>query len=241
MWPEEVNKALATTVGILCVTQENRTAPWLLFEAGGLSKGLLEARVCPLLIDLQSQDVKQPLARFTFTLPNKEDMWKLLKTINHSDPEKELREDRLEKSFDRLWPEFEKPFQKIREGHKRETKLSPRSTDDMVIEILKVTRELQRNSEEILQTLLKREPGGLGGGYSGYTGLSAFTPPSLGEAYEKLVLMKNPGAATKSALEILTQLVDESKKKGSERKAPEEPFKSSSNKGSEKTSDKPHA
>jgi hypothetical protein len=72
------------------------------------------------LIDLEAQDVKQPLARFTFTSPNKEDMWKLLKTINHADYEKDLREDRLQKSFERVWPEFEKPFQKIREAHKKD-------------------------------------------------------------------------------------------------------------------------
>jgi len=131
LWPEEVDKALDTTVGILCVSQENKNAPWLLFEAGGLSKGVAKARVSPLLIDLESQDVKQPLARFTFTLPNKEQMWKLLATINRADPEKELGEKLLQKSFDRLWPEFEKPFCKIREAHKGEAKPPKRSVDDM--------------------------------------------------------------------------------------------------------------
>ena len=102
-----------------------------IFEAGGLSKGVAKARVSPLLIDLESQDVKQPLARFTFTLPNKEQMWKLLATINRADPEKELGEKLLQKSFDRLWPEFEKPFCKIREAHKGEAKPPKRSVDDM--------------------------------------------------------------------------------------------------------------
>jgi hypothetical protein len=81
-WPEEVNKALATTVGILCVTRENKNAPWLLFEAGALSKGLEEARVCPFLIDLEPQEIKPPLSHLTLTLPNKKDVWKLITTIN---------------------------------------------------------------------------------------------------------------------------------------------------------------
>jgi TIR domain len=146
-WPDEVNKALATTVGILCVTQENKDAPWLNFEAGALSKGLLEARVCPFLIDLEQLDVKGPLSHFTPTRPNEKDVWKLITTINHADPENEVPEQRLEKAFKRVWSEFEKPFQKIRETHKGETKSPQRSVEDMVIEVLEITRAMQRSME----------------------------------------------------------------------------------------------
>jgi TIR domain len=37
-------------VGIICLTPENSNAPWLLFEAGALSKQVVEkSRVCPYL------------------------------------------------------------------------------------------------------------------------------------------------------------------------------------------------
>lgn len=53
LWFGEINDQLKdTTVGIICLTQENKDRPWILFEAGALAKGLSTARVCTLLIDL---------------------------------------------------------------------------------------------------------------------------------------------------------------------------------------------
>jgi hypothetical protein len=226
LWPEEVDKALATTVGILCVTQENKNAPWLLFEAGGLSKGLSEARVAPLLIDLESQDIKQPLARFTFTRPNKQDMWKLLKMINRADPEKILPEDQLQRFFDRVWPYFENPFHDIREKHKKEAKPAPRSVGDMVIEILNITRGLQRNSEEILQAFPKMMTGPRGSGYSGYSGFGG----TLASLLEK------PKSEESAAFwSYFNRLLSEQRKEGREKKSAEEPFKKSADKPPDKT------
>jgi hypothetical protein len=87
-----------------------------------LSKGLEEARVCPFLIDLEPQEIKAPLSHLTLTLPNKKDVWKLIRTINHADSEKEVPEARLEKALERAWSEFENSFRKIREAHKGEEK-----------------------------------------------------------------------------------------------------------------------
>ena len=149
IWSGEIDKAMATTVGVLCVTQSNKNAPWLLFEAGGLYKGLEEVRVCPLLIDLESKDVEQPLSRFQFTMPNKEDMGKLLTTINAVDPEKALPKERLQSSFDRMWPEFEKSFRELLAGQAKEAKPAGRTMEDMMDEVLEITRALQRNSERV--------------------------------------------------------------------------------------------
>src|SRR5262245_25657246 len=76
LWATELNEALAIKVGISCVTQENKKEPWLLYEAGALRKGLPEARVCTLLIDLQPQDLQSPLGDFQATRLDKEDVWR---------------------------------------------------------------------------------------------------------------------------------------------------------------------
>src|SRR5262249_43845351 len=96
-------------------------------------------------------DVKGPLSHFTPTRPNEKYVWKLTTTINHADADKEVPEPRLQKAFKRVWPDFEKAFQEIREAHKKEAKPAPREAVDMVKEILEISRALQRNSEQLLQ------------------------------------------------------------------------------------------
>ncbi|MDQ3886015.1 MAG: toll/interleukin-1 receptor domain-containing protein [Actinomycetota bacterium] len=49
--------------GILCLTTENLTSPWLHFEAGALSRDAV-VPVVPFLFNLQPKDVKGPLEQF---------------------------------------------------------------------------------------------------------------------------------------------------------------------------------
>jgi hypothetical protein len=49
-WGNEVTNELAQTrCGIICLTQDNLTAPWILFEAGALSKTIEKTYVIPYL------------------------------------------------------------------------------------------------------------------------------------------------------------------------------------------------
>lgn len=64
---DELNQA---KFGILCVTPHNQTKPWLLFEAGALSKQVDNEPklVAPLLIDFKGKrDLPPPLGRFQTT------------------------------------------------------------------------------------------------------------------------------------------------------------------------------
>jgi hypothetical protein len=138
MWFDEVTKQLTDVgVGILCVTRSNENAPWLLFEAGALCKGLPKNRVCPLLVDLEHTELHRgPLSHFNGTRPTREDLFNLVRTINAQRGEQALRDEQLAKAFNRCWNEFEQPFKEILTNHKPEEQAKERSTDDMVQEIL---------------------------------------------------------------------------------------------------------
>ncbi|MGL6401348.1 toll/interleukin-1 receptor domain-containing protein [Aeromonas hydrophila] len=72
LWFNEIQDQLQdTTTGIICLTQENKERPWILFEAGALAKGLSTSRVCTLLVDLKPSDIKDPLAQLNHTLPDR--------------------------------------------------------------------------------------------------------------------------------------------------------------------------
>ena len=149
IWFGDIAKELADTgVGILCVTQSNQNAPWLLFEAGGLCKGLPENRVCPFLVDLELTELRGPLSHFHGTRPTKADIQSLVKTINGARGDEALQDDKLLKAFDRCWKEFEEPFKEIVTSHKPKEEIQKRSIDDMVQEILELSRSIQRSLQE---------------------------------------------------------------------------------------------
>src|SRR5689334_21065180 len=78
---EEISKALDTIqVGISCLTPENLAAPWLLFEAGALSKRIGDrSRLCTYLLGkLNKSDVPQPLGMFQHTIAEEEETRKML-------------------------------------------------------------------------------------------------------------------------------------------------------------------
>ena len=58
-WSTDIAKELEdSSFGILCVTKENLTAPWLTFEAGALSKTMDKSFVSPFLFDIKRSDRK---------------------------------------------------------------------------------------------------------------------------------------------------------------------------------------
>lgn len=145
-WFEEIGQQLEQTdFGILCLTPDNRWAPWLLFEAGALSKQVTRSNVVPLLIGLQPADVTPPLSSFQGVLPQEEDVWKMMKAMNSKLGDAALAEERLKKSFDKWWPDLEEQFRKAEADLGKAQEKSPkRSKDDMLAEVLELTRGISR-------------------------------------------------------------------------------------------------
>ena len=83
-WPQEIATQLeATTFGLVCLTKENLTHPWVYFEAGGIGRSSAQGRVAVLLADLKKGELPGPLQQFQATaLGEEEDVLKLVRDIN---------------------------------------------------------------------------------------------------------------------------------------------------------------
>jgi len=82
-WGNELDEQLeATDFGIICVVPSNLLAPWLLFEAGALSKSVESGRVVPFCLGIGADEVQGPLSRFQGVAADKEGTRRLVDSIN---------------------------------------------------------------------------------------------------------------------------------------------------------------
>jgi hypothetical protein len=149
-----------SSYGILCVTKENINAPWLNFEAGALGKSVDKSRVSPFLFRVKRSEVNGPVLQFQSTIQEKEDIFKLIKSINNACDENALDDIRLEKVFNVWWPSLEEDLNKINENNlsQEQSKQKKKHLDDdflsnVVEELLEISRtnqKLLRNPEQIL-------------------------------------------------------------------------------------------
>lgn len=113
-WFDELGKTLEEQdFGIICMTPENLVAPWLLFEAGALSKSLHKGRVCPLLLGMSPNDLKGPFRQFQATVLEKGDVLKLVEAINNCLDDARLDRNILDVCFERFWPDLERDMTSI--------------------------------------------------------------------------------------------------------------------------------
>jgi hypothetical protein len=155
---EEIGRALeGMKVGIICLTPENLTSEWIHYEAGALSKTTdARTRVCTyLLADLDSSNVKPPLSWFQWTKANQSDTRKLVGTINKHLDATPLEETRVDITFEKWWPDLERKLKAL--PAPPTTPPPPRSTDEMVAEILELSRAIAPDIQNIArETALTR-------------------------------------------------------------------------------------
>ena len=114
-WTDSLTTNLSRSkFGIICLTQENLTAPWLHFEAGAVAKTLQDAYVCPYLFGVESARVSGPLSHFQSCRADRDGTWRLLRTINfHPALAERLTEPDLKETFDVWWPRLEQSLAAI--------------------------------------------------------------------------------------------------------------------------------
>lgn len=144
-WSEDIAVQLDDTdFGILCVTRDNVSTPWLNFEAGALSKSVERSRVVPFLIGLGPSDIPRgPLVQFQAVEPTQAGVLRLVRGMNELCSA--LPTERLEEVVNVWWPHLEERLRTLQESDQLAGPSAPqRSTHDMLSELLELTRGLQR-------------------------------------------------------------------------------------------------
>jgi len=147
-WSPEIAQALEDAkVGVICLTKENLNRPWLLFEAGALSKIIKDSLVCTFLLDGEPADIgnDNPLSQFQATKNSKDDILVLLKTINEAYGKDKLDDKILLPTFERFWGDFEPKISSIPVSQDEE-KLPVRKDRELLNEILVTVRKIERKA-----------------------------------------------------------------------------------------------
>jgi hypothetical protein len=143
-WANEISKELEqSSIGVIAMTEENLTSPWIMFEAGALSKVVGEARVCPILFGIRLTDLVGPLTSFQAITFNRDEVRQLLTTINNAAKEAALGERSLDAAFDMWWRVLEKKIEDILSAAKP-TSRPQRSPTELLEEVVENTRTIIR-------------------------------------------------------------------------------------------------
>ena len=141
-WSSDIASKLEESVmGIICLTPENLEAPWILFEAGAISRTVGKTFVCPFLFQVEQSDISGPLVQFQFTKAIEDETKKLLLTINKALEGNGLPEQNLNNAFQKWWPDLEIKLQNIPDI---QVKRKERSSKEILGEILDLVREQSR-------------------------------------------------------------------------------------------------
>jgi hypothetical protein len=154
LWRTELAGELAQgSTGILCITRDNVTSPWVNFEAGALSKTPETARVIPFLFEMRPSNIHSPLADLMGAIyergsaKNKEEFRKLLGSLNTSRNPPYVAAEVFSATFERMWPEFEPRLDAL--AAEAETLTSdpapnPPEASDVLEEVLQAVRDQSR-------------------------------------------------------------------------------------------------
>ncbi|MBY4767334.1 TIR domain-containing protein [Burkholderia ambifaria] len=152
-WSSDIAKELdGSEYGIVCLTQDNLTAPWINFEAGALGKSIDKSKVSPFLFRMERSQVQGPLVQFQFTVFERNDVFKLLTSINSAHTGGSLESDRLTAAFDVWWPKLVEKLAAISpsDPSRLDSRVDRSATTDMS-DVLEELLDLTRRNHKILR------------------------------------------------------------------------------------------
>jgi hypothetical protein len=153
-WGQALSASLEEcNFGIICLTPDNLTSPWLLFEAGCLSKTVKSSRVVPYLLQLKPTEIEFPLAQFQAVAADKQGTFKLVESLNVAS-EGTLSAELLQRAFSKWWPELEAQLRALPSvGEVIQPTRSERALLEESLQLLRGMKDQGKGYEEILRIL----------------------------------------------------------------------------------------
>jgi len=140
-WNVEVANALEeSNCGVLCLTPENLSSAWMLFEAGALSKAVTWSRVIPYLLGFEPHDLQGPLSQFQAVRADRAGTLRLVSAVNTAGEIPLLPSELLEEAFRIWWPQIEPHLERLAAAIPSNTSAPKRSVESMLGELLELTR-----------------------------------------------------------------------------------------------------
>lgn len=155
-WAQAIGSELeSSNFGIICITPENLTSPWVLFEAGALSKSMQDSKVIPLLLGLEYSDIGDPLAQFQAKKVDQVGLGEVIQAIEKVSDNKN-REELIRRRFNGLWADFEKMIEEIPDRAPTEKHMRPQT--EILEELVTSVRGLDSRLQDFSIENLEKEP-----------------------------------------------------------------------------------
>ncbi len=132
-------------IGLICLTPENLSEDWILFETGALlSLEEDESKVCPFLYDLDTDTLEDPLYQFNAIHNEKEDIKRFFRTIkdNMDDP---LEDDVFDRTFERFWDNIREGLEDI-SGPPEDYEYEEKNDSEKIDEILNKLKRIDKRT-----------------------------------------------------------------------------------------------
>ena len=150
----EIAQALAAAkAGIICLTPNNLTEPWILFEAGGVAKTVDKTLACTLLIGLEPSDVSKPLGEFQHTRLNEKELLQLVQDLNKAAGESARKDTEIDKAFKLCWPELRARLENLPSDGP--TKRPQREPEEMLEELIDLARTTNKITESNMRAIFE--------------------------------------------------------------------------------------
>lgn len=155
-WDKTISNELSQcNYGIICLTSDNTTAPWINFEAGAIAKSL-DSRITALMVNIKPSDIKGPLSRYQATKFEKNDFFQLISAINKV-LETPLEHNILQNTFDTMWVALEQEANAVIEKFSSNAtttdenkELSENNPLEEILQLLRTQNSLLSNPDKLL-------------------------------------------------------------------------------------------